>query len=140
MSFKLHPQLEADTHFICDLELCRVLLMDDANYPWVILVPRREGIREICELSREDQHQLSDESAQVARAMLEIYKPDKLNIAALGNQVPQLHVHHLARYTTDPAWPNPVWGRVPRLPYADEAAAAVAALRAAFGPDTRHPL
>lgn len=130
MSFELHPQLEADTHFICDLKLCRVLLMDDANYPWVIHVPRRNGIREICELLREDQHQLTDESAQVARAMLAIYKPDKLNIAALGNQVSQLHIHHIARFTTDAAWPNPVWGHAPRKQYTGSTAAeAISRLR-----------
>lgn len=133
MSFELHPTLAADTHFVGDLALSRVLLMNDANYPWLILVPRRDGIREVCELPRAEQHLLSDESAQVAGALMNIYKPDKLNIAALGNQVPQLHVHHIARYTTDPAWPNPVWGRVPRQPYtADAVATTITNLRTAL--------
>jgi diadenosine tetraphosphate (Ap4A) HIT family hydrolase len=133
--FQLHPQLAADTHPIGDLALCRVLLMDDAGYPWVILVPRRAGVREICELPDVDQQALMRESTLIARALLAIYAPDKLNVAALGNVVPQLHLHHIARYTTDAAWPNPVWGRVPRKPYpADAAQAAVEALRGALAP------
>jgi diadenosine tetraphosphate (Ap4A) HIT family hydrolase len=133
--FVLHPQLTADTHPVGDFALCRVLLMDDANYPWFILVPRRAGLREICELPSAEQHQLSDESAQLARALLGIYTPDKLNIAALGNVVPQLHLHHIARFQSDPAWPAPVWGRQPRVPYpASAAQAAVDAMRAALAP------
>lgn len=133
--FVLHPRLAADTHPVGDLTLARVLLMDDANYPWCILVPRRTGVREICELNRADQHLLCDESALLARALLSIYTPDKLNIAALGNVVPQLHLHHIARYQTDPAWPDPVWGKQPRRPYpAADAQAAVHALRAALAP------
>jgi diadenosine tetraphosphate (Ap4A) HIT family hydrolase len=91
--------------------------MNDANYPWFILVPRREGIREIHELPEADQQQLLRESSALARAMTEAFPGGKLNIAALGNVVPQLHLHHIARSATDPAWPAPAWGRVPARPY-----------------------
>lgn len=115
--FQLHPQLTQDTLPLGNCTLCRLLLMNDANYPWFILVPERENIREIHELNDSDRHQLWDESAQLARALAAVFHPDKLNIAALGNQVPQLHVHHIVRYKSDPAWPAPVWGKVPARPY-----------------------
>jgi len=109
--FVLHPQLAKDTHFVSDLPLCRVLLMDEARYPWFILVPRRVEIREIHELSQDERNQLWVESDQISRALLHLYEPDKLNIASLGNMVPQLHLHHIARFQTDAAWPAPVWGK-----------------------------
>ncbi|MBU6421813.1 MAG: HIT family protein [Gammaproteobacteria bacterium] len=115
--FQLHPQLEKDTVALGRFKLCRLLLMNDANYPWFILVPERENIREIYELIDSDRRQLWDESAELARTLAAVFKPDKLNIAALGNQVPQLHVHHIVRYRHDPAWPQPVWGKVPPRPY-----------------------
>lgn len=115
--FTLHPQLEQDTHFVTDLPLCRVLLMDESRYPWLILVPRRAEIREIYALSQADRTQLWAESDQVSRALLHLYQPDKLNLAALGNVVPQLHLHHLARFQTDAAWPAPVWGKFPPIRY-----------------------
>lgn len=115
--FQLHPQLAKDTLPLGRFALCRLLLMNDANYPWFILVPEREDVREVHELTDADRHRLWDESALLARALTELYRPDKLNIAALGNQVPQLHVHHIVRYTRDAAWPHPVWGRQPRRPY-----------------------
>ena len=99
------------------LELCRLLLMNDANYPWFILVPEREGVREVHELADADRRRLWDESALLSRALHKGFGAHKLNIAALGNQVPQLHVHHIVRYSHDAAWPNPVWGRVPPKPY-----------------------
>jgi len=108
--FTLHKQLEADTAFITDLPLSRVLLINDCNYPWIVLVPRRVGATEIYKLSTEDQTQLLNESAQVCRAMEVLFAPDKMNVAAIGNMVPQLHLHHVARFTTDIAWPAPVWG------------------------------
>jgi len=117
--FELHPRLAADTFEITRLPLCRVLLMNDAHYPWLILVPQRLGIREIHELSDADQIQLIRESSRVARVMSELFKPDKMNIAALGNVVPQLHIHHIARFETDAAWPKPVWGHIPARPYAE---------------------
>ncbi|HKT31095.1 MAG TPA: HIT domain-containing protein [Gammaproteobacteria bacterium] len=115
--FELHPQLEKDTLPLGKFMLCRLLLMNDANYPWFILVPERENVREIHELDDADRQQLWDESAQLARSLTVVFKPDKLNIAALGNQVPQLHVHHIVRYKHDTAWPQPVWGKVPQRPY-----------------------
>ncbi len=118
--FALHPQLAADTVEITRLPLCRVLLMNDANYPWLILVPQRPQLRELFELSADEQTQFMRESSQVARMMSRTFNADKINIAALGNVVPQLHIHHIARYTHDPAWPAPVWGRLPSVPYDEE--------------------
>lgn len=115
--FELHPRLVQDTLTVGDFGLCRLLLMNDANYPWFILVPRRVGVREIFELELCDQHQLVKESSQLSQVISRIFKADKLNIAALGNMVSQLHVHHIVRYETDQAWPNPVWGRFPTQPY-----------------------
>ncbi|MEQ1440620.1 HIT domain-containing protein [Fontimonas sp. SYSU GA230001] len=115
--FELHERLAADTVFVLDWPLSRVLLMNDARYPWVILVPRRSGIREIYELNPADQHTLIRESSAVGQAMMELFGGDKLNVAALGNLVPQLHLHHVVRRQTDPAWPAPVWGRLPPQPY-----------------------
>jgi len=118
--FTLHPRLAGDCLTLGTLPLCRVLLMNDRTYPWLILVPQRNGIAEICELSEADQHVLIAESSSVAQAMLTLFKPDKLNIAAIGNLVPQLHVHHVARFRSDPAWPGTVWGRERGEPYADD--------------------
>jgi len=115
--FILDPQLRKDTLFVGELPLSLVLLMNDRTYPWFILVPRRPDIREIFELSDQDQGQLLRESTQLARILSEICRPDKMNIAALGNMVPQLHLHHIVRYRTDPAWPAPVWGKTPAVPY-----------------------
>ena len=115
--FQLHPQLEADTIMLGDFPLCRLLLLNDANYPWFVLVPRREDVREIFELSADDQAALLQESSFLAQRISEVFGADKINIAALGNLVPQLHVHHIVRYHDDPAWPAPVWGKVPARPY-----------------------
>jgi diadenosine tetraphosphate (Ap4A) HIT family hydrolase len=108
--FVLDHRLREDTSLIGDLPLSRVLLHRDANYPWCVLVPRREDKREIFELKERDQVTLLEESRAVAAAMTTLFQPDKLNIAALGNVVSQLHVHHIARFKDDPAWPAPVWG------------------------------
>ena len=133
MNFTLHPRLAADTVALGDLPLCRLLLMDDAQYPWFILVPRRDDAREIYLLDEADQQQLWRESALLSRALAQAFGGDKLNVAALGNVVPQLHLHHIVRYRTDPAWPAPVWGRHPARPYTEaERAARIAALRAAW--------
>jgi diadenosine tetraphosphate (Ap4A) HIT family hydrolase len=130
-AFELHPRLAADTFTLGDFPLSRLLLMNDAQYPWCILVPRREGAREIYLLDAADQQQLLRESGQLSRAMMEAFQGHKLNVAALGNVVPQLHVHHIVRQPGDAAWPGPVWGRHPPRPYAAaERAALVAALRA----------
>ena len=116
-AWSLHTQLTQDTIDIGDLPLCRVLVIKDANYPWLLLVPRREGAVEIVDLDEVSQAQLMTEVSRVARALKEITKCDKLNIAALGNVVPQLHVHIIARRKSDAAWPRPVWGVVPPLPH-----------------------
>ncbi|HXD46343.1 MAG TPA: HIT family protein [Pseudolabrys sp.] len=117
LTFSLHPQLEADTTAVGDLPLTRVLLANDANYPWLILVPRLPGIVEIIDLEENAQGQLTAEIARVSAALKTITACDKLNVAALGNVVPQLHVHVIARRRTDAAWPKPVWGVVPAKPY-----------------------
>jgi diadenosine tetraphosphate (Ap4A) HIT family hydrolase len=123
----LHPQLENDCLVLGRLELCQVLLMRDANYPWCILVPDRENVTEIHHLNEADQQQLMRESVLLSRALEKVFSPDKLNIAALGNIVPQCHIHHVVRYRTDPAWPAPVWGRVAVKEYSEEALAEVVA-------------
>ena len=121
----IHPLLIDDCLLLGRFTLCHLLLMRDANYPWFILVPDREGIAEIYELSEADQQQLLRESSLLSAAMVAAFSPDKLNIAALGNVVPQLHVHHIARYHADAAWPTPVWGRVAAKAYSEDGLAAV---------------
>ncbi|MDX9740625.1 MAG: HIT family protein [Gammaproteobacteria bacterium] len=118
---ELHPRLREDTFELGCLPLCRLLLMNDANWPWFILVPDRAGITEIHQLDAADQWQLTRESSFLALRLSTHFRADKLNIAALGNVVPQLHVHHIVRYRTDPAWPAPVWGRLAPKPYEEEA-------------------
>lgn len=118
-AFTLDPRLGADCVEIGDLRLSRLLLMDDAQYPWLILVPRRAGITEIYQLKHNDQQQLLAESSALAEAMARYYQPAKMNVANLGNIVSQLHLHHIARFNDDPAWPGPVWGQHPALPYTD---------------------
>ena len=106
--WSLHPQLAADTVPVCDLALSRLLAMNDANFPWLILVPRRAGLSEIIDLNA-DRSVLMDELALVSRALKGETRCDKLNIAAIGNVVPQLHIHIVARRKDDAAWPKPVW-------------------------------
>lgn len=118
--FSLDPALEADTALIGHFDLSLVLLNRDANYPWTILVPKRQSISEIFQLSSDDQHSLMAESSCLAEALTEIFSPDKLNIAAIGNVVEQLHVHHVCRYKYDACWPKPVWGQVSPLPYQNQ--------------------
>jgi len=116
--WSLHPQLNRDTVSLGDLPLSRVLLNNDANYPWLILVPRRPDLTELVDLDKAAQAQLMVEVTCVARALRDVTACHKLNVAALGNVVPQLHVHITARFRHDPAWPNPVWNVVPRRAYA----------------------
>ena len=123
--FELDKKLHADTSLIGDFPLSRLLLCNDANYPWMILVPRRVGITEVYQLNLEDRHQLLHESCVLAGAMQALFAPDKLNIATIGNMVPQLHMHHVARFETDAAWPRPVWGANPTLQYSSESMASV---------------
>ena len=137
MSFALDPRLTADTHAIGALPFSELLLMDDARYPWVILVPRIAGARELIDLDEGDQRLLLGEIDRVARALESLLNPDKLNIATLGNVVAQLHVHVIARFTSDAAWPNPVWGHGECVAYGErERAARIAALRTALGGET----
>ncbi len=135
MTFPIDERLVADTHVIGELPLSQLLLMDDARFPWLILVPRIAGARELIDLDEADRRTLLDEITQIGRVLEILLRPDKLNIAALGNVVPQLHVHLIARYTTDVAWPKPVWGHAGgRAPYsADERDARIAQLRSALG-------
>lgn len=126
-AFELHPRLAADTHSLGDLPLCRVLLMDDARFPWLILVPRIAGLVEITELDDAGAQRLVDEARRAARALQAHCAPHKVNLGALGNLVPQFHLHVVARFRDDARWPQPVWGAGPAQPYSVDAAAARAA-------------
>ncbi|MCW2237268.1 HIT domain-containing protein [Azospirillum canadense] len=108
--FQLHERLQADTAPVAELPLCRVLLMDNRVWPWLILVPAIPGLTEIHQLDEARRHRLVDEIAQASTALEDLVRPDKINVGALGNMVPQLHVHVIARTRSDPAWPGPVWG------------------------------
>lgn len=119
--WQLHPQLADDTHPLATFALCELRLMDDANYPWLVLVPRVAEAVELIDLDAAQRHALTDEIDRASRLLRDAFRPDKLNVAALGNLVPQLHVHVIARYRDDPAWPRPVWGMAAARPYAEEA-------------------
>lgn len=118
--FELHPRLHEDCVTIGKFPLCRLLLMNDSTYPWFILVPECADVREVHELPEPDQIRLIGESSSVSRWLAETFRADKINVAALGNMVPQLHWHVIARYRNDPAWPGPVWGKGPPTPYVSE--------------------
>ena len=119
MSFKLDARLEADTYWMGDLHLSRVLLMNDRRYPWIILVPMLEGLKELTDLSEEQSVTLLQESRAVSQWLIK-QGGDKLNVGAIGNVVSQLHLHHVMRKVDDPAWPGPVWGHSPAEPYAED--------------------
>lgn len=119
--FSLHPQLAQDSRLLGRMPLSQVRLVLDANYPWVLLVPEREAVSEIHHLNEQDRHQLMNESCRLAEVMVSLFDPDKLNVGALGNRVPQLHLHHVARFEQDPAWPGPVWGKLPPKAYTETA-------------------
>ncbi len=119
MTFQLHPRLEQDCIAIGRFELCRLLMMNDSQYPWFILVPERADLQEIYQLNKADRELLTEESSYLAENLADLYKADKMNIAAIGNMVPQLHIHHIARYKTDNAWPAPVWGKFAAVPYTE---------------------
>lgn len=119
--FELDARLAADTHPLARFDLCELRLMDDAHYPWLILVPRVPGARDLIDLEPSQRQQLSDETDRSARLLRDAFRPHKLNVAALGNVVSQLHVHVIARFEGDPAWPAPVWGRIEAAAYAPEA-------------------
>ncbi len=115
--FELHPQLQSDTAFIADWALSRVLLMDDARFPWLILVPRRESLQELHDLTGKDGELLVKEVMRASRSLKSLVRADKINVGALGNLVPQLHVHVVARKLDDVAWPHPIWGCGTPVPY-----------------------
>ena len=115
--FELHHKLAEDCFQIGDFSLCRLLMMNDNTYPWFILVPRVADITEVYQLSSKDQAQLSIESSVLAGTLASMFDADKMNIAALGNVVSQLHIHHIVRYKNDAVWPDPVWGKAPAVPY-----------------------
>jgi diadenosine tetraphosphate (Ap4A) HIT family hydrolase len=122
MPFVMDKRLEESSFFIMDFPLCRVALRNDSTYPWLYLVPRRENVREIFDLGAQDQNLLIQEIAKAASGLNAIYKPEKINTAALGNMVPQLHVHVFARFKNDPAWPRPVWAvQADEIPYTESA-------------------
>lgn len=119
--FSFDHRLLNDCEVIGKFDLCHVLLMRDANYPWCVLVPDREGMKEVFDLSEADQKQLNLESNTVLKYLKGAFNADKMNVAALGNIVSQLHIHHIVRYETDKAWPGPVWGAFPSEAYSEDA-------------------
>ena len=118
--FNLHPRLIKDTIHIADLKLCRLVLMNDSNYPWFILIPRKNDIQELYQLSIDDRYQLISETDCIAKRLSLHFKATKMNVAALGNIVPQLHVHVIVRKKNDATWPNPIWNGVPIIFYTEE--------------------
>ncbi|SNY91849.1 Diadenosine tetraphosphate (Ap4A) hydrolase [Cohaesibacter sp. ES.047] len=131
--FTLDPQLEGDSLPLAELELCSVRLMNDANFVWLLMVPQRSSLVELIDLARGEQHLLMDEIRQVSQALQQATGCDKLNVAQLGNQVRQLHVHVIARNEGDGAWPGPIWGKLPARPYSDQdAEKMIETLRAAL--------
>lgn len=137
--FTLDARLVADTAPVTSLALCQVLLMDDARVPWLILVPRRAGLRELHALPAPERALLMEEIAAASRVLERLYRPHKLNVGALGNRVPQLHVHVVGRFRDDAAWPGPIWGSGPATRYEDaRRVAELERLRAAFVQDQGH--
>ena len=132
--WQLHPQLAEDTHPVAHFALSELRLMDDANHPWLILIPRVADAVEVIDLDEKQQAELMREIAAASRALQALFKPHKLNVAALGNLVPQLHVHVIARFQDDIAWPRPVWGTASAKAYTPEALVArIEQLQAALG-------
>jgi diadenosine tetraphosphate (Ap4A) HIT family hydrolase len=133
-AWSLHPQLEQDTVPVGDLALCRVLAIDDRDYPWLVLVPRRAGTVEIADLSAAGAAALTAEIVAASRALKSVTGCDKINVGAIGNMVPQLHIHIVARWKTDPLWPKPVWGHMqPRPGDAAKFARFITAIRGGLG-------
>ncbi len=118
--FQLHERLQQDCILIGRFSLCQLLMMNDSQFPWFILVPERLDIKEIYQLTVADRQLLSEESCLLAENMAGLFKADKMNIAAIGNMVPQLHIHHIVRYQTDKAWPAPIWGKFVAQPYTEQ--------------------
>lgn len=126
--FSLHPQLASDCFELADLPLCKLLLCNDSAYPWFILVPKVNDITDIYQLDWQQQQQLLNESSLLSELLMQVFTGDKMNVAALGNVVEQLHVHHIVRYRTDVSWPKPIWGQQPLTPYTDDELANVKAV------------
>ena len=118
--FQLHPRLKQDCITIGRFDLCQLLMMNDSQYPWFILVPEKADIKEIYQLSKLERHALTEESSYLAENLATLYKADKMNIAAIGNLVPQLHIHHVVRYQADKSWPAPIWGKFAAVPYTQQ--------------------
>ena len=127
MTFKLDTRLENDTHFVAETKYAHILLMNDSTYPWVIVVPKVANVSEIYELDAEIQQDILVEINVLSKALKAEYKADKINVAALGNVVKQLHIHVLGRFENDPCWPAPVWGKNPAVPYSAEKAEEICA-------------
>ena len=121
-SFQLHPRLEADSLFIADLAICQARLNNDSRFPWVLLMPRKPDLRELHELDIAEQQGVIAEITLASRTIQELFHSDKINVGAIGNMVPQLHIHIIGRKTTDPVWPNPVWGQGVKTPYDEKTA------------------
>ena len=119
--FTLHPQLRQDCIELFEFPLCKLLLCNDTNYPWFILVPKVNDIQDIYQLNWQDQQQFLNESSLLSEVLMQVFQGDKMNVAALGNVVPQLHIHHIVRFKTDTCWPKPVWGQQPAIAYSQQA-------------------
>lgn len=119
-NFELHPQLVKDCFEIAELPLCKLLLCNDSAYPWFILVPRVEDVQDIYQLDWQDQQQLLNESSMLSELLMQEFNGDKMNVAALGNVCPQLHIHHIVRFKTDVSWPKPIWGQQALTPYSQD--------------------
>ncbi len=120
IEFSLHPQLANDCYEIAELPLSKLLLCNDSAYPWFILVPRIADMTDIYQLDWQQQQQLLNESSLISELLMQVFAGDKMNVAALGNVVEQLHVHHIVRFQTDASWPKPIWGQQALTPYTDE--------------------
>jgi diadenosine tetraphosphate (Ap4A) HIT family hydrolase len=120
MSFQLHPNLKRDCVFVGSFELCQLLLMNDCQFPWFLLVPQKPDLTELYQLDKPDRQLLIEESSWLGENLAVLYQADKMNIAAIGNLVPQLHIHHIVRYKYDKAWPAPVWGKFAAVPYTEQ--------------------
>jgi diadenosine tetraphosphate (Ap4A) HIT family hydrolase len=120
MTFQLHPRLQQDCIPVGRFKLCRLLMMNDSQFPWFILVPEQADVSEIYQLAKTDRQILIEESSRLAEMLADVYQADKMNIATIGNMVPQLHIHHVVRYRRDKAWPQPVWGKLAAVPYTEQ--------------------
>lgn len=119
-TFSLHPQLEKDCYELADFPLSKLLLCNDSAYPWFILVPKVNDITDIYQLDWQQQQQLLNESSMLSELLMQVFEGDKMNVAALGNVVEQLHVHHIVRFKTDVCWPKPIWGQQSLTPYSSD--------------------